>query len=396
MALRPARPGDAAAPAPSPDASWRAFAIVAVALLIGQGSLSLVAAALPLHLAHLGAATARIGSEVSAANFVAIVCTLVVGPAINRLGPQRLLRAGMVCYLLAAVGLLALPGEVPVTAFRALQGCGSALVMPSVLTLAPRIIPLRAGTALGAIGSLNNLAMAICPPLGLWLYERGGATALFLPATACAVVGLGVGLLLPAIAPGATPARGFGYDRRWTAGLAANAFLVAYFGGIVAYLPLALAHPGAPNAGLFFTADAIGVMILRTPTGALVDRFGARPAELLGTAVTIAGLGILALPPSSVTLLAAGITTGLGAGLFITGVLVTLAQRSGDHNRGTAMALSATSLNAGLLAGSALSGLFYAPGGFGAVLAFGTATTLAVIPFILADREPVQPAEAHV
>ena len=170
------------------------------------------------------------------------------------------------------------------------------------------------------------------------------------------LIGLGVGFLLPAIKPSATPSRGFGYDCRWTALLASNCFLVAYFGGIAAYLPLALAQPGAPNAGFYFTADAIGVLLLRTPSGALVDRFGARPGQLLGVAVTLVGLGILALPPTTVTLFASGITTGLGRGSSITGVLVALAQRSGDHNRGTAMAMSAASLNAGLLLGSALAG----------------------------------------
>src|SRR5215212_9854198 len=111
MALRFGRPGEATSDVPA-TASWRAFALVAVALVIGQGSLSLVAAALPLYLSNLGVATARIGIEVSASNFVAIGCTLLVGPVINRLGPHRLLRAGMGCYLVAAIGMLVVSGEV--------------------------------------------------------------------------------------------------------------------------------------------------------------------------------------------------------------------------------------------------------------------------------------------
>src|SRR3954454_11479686 len=115
MALGTDPPGEAVAETVS-TASWRAFALVGAALVIGQGSLSLVAAALPLHLAHLGAATARIGTEVSASNFVAVICTLLVGPVINRLGPHRLMRAGMGCYLVAAIGLLVLPSEAAIVA----------------------------------------------------------------------------------------------------------------------------------------------------------------------------------------------------------------------------------------------------------------------------------------
>jgi MFS family permease len=375
-----------AAGAPASEATWRSFAIVATSLVIGQGSLSLVSAALPLHLSGLGVPDARIGAEVGVANLVGLVCTLLVGPLINRAGPHRLMRAGMACYLVAAVGLLLLPGEVLVVASRALQGVGTALVMPSALTMAPRVVPLKPGAALGVIGSLNNVSLVIAPPLGLWLYSQGGGARLFGSAVACAAVGLLFALLLPALAPSAAPARGFGYERRWTPTLAANTLLLVYFGGILAYLPLALAYPGAPNAGLYFAADALGVMILRTPSGALVDRYGARPAMVLGVVITLAGLGALALPPSTATLIAGGIITGLGAGLFIAGVLVTLAKRSGDHNRGTAMALSAASLNLGLLAGSTLSGLLYGASGFGAVLLFGAATTIATLPFIARDK----------
>lgn len=307
----------AAAPPPISEATWRSFAVVALALVIGQGSLSLVSAALPLHLSGLGVPEARIGAEVGAANLVGLVCTLLVGPLINRAGPHRLMRAGMACYLVAAVGLLTLPGEVLVVACRAMQGVGTALVMPSALTMAPRVVPLKPGAALGVIGSLNNVSLAIAPPLGLWLYARGGGAALFLPAVICAGVGLCFALLLPALVSSAAPARGFGFDRRWTPTLAANTLLLAYFGGLLAYLPLALAHPGAPNAGLYFAADAVGVMLLRAPSGALVDRYGARPAMAGGVAFTLAGLGALTFPSSPATLIAGGLITGLGAGLFI-------------------------------------------------------------------------------
>lgn len=376
-----------APPAATPTASWRAFALVALALLIGQGSLSLVGAALPLYLADLGAATARIGIEVGVSNVVAIGGTLLIGPVINRFGAHRLLSGGMGCYLVASIGLLALPGEALAVACRAVQGLGSALVMPSVLTMAPQIVPLKPGTALGVVGALSNLTLAVYPPLGLWLYGRGGGDTLFLAAIVCAACGLLAGILVPRPPRVATPARGFGFDRRWLAGLGATGLFLAYFGGLLAYLPLALAHPGAPNAGLFFTADAIGVMLLRVPSGILVDRFGPRVVQACGIAVTLVGIGVLALTPSAATLLVSGILTGVGAGFFVAGMLVSLANRSGDHNRGTAMALSTASLNIGLLAGSALSGPLYGPGGLGAVLLLGTATTLATLPLVVIDRE---------
>jgi MFS family permease len=370
--------------------SWRAVVALGLVLVVAQAGVYLIPAALPLYLRHLGAAPAHIGLEVGAANLAAVAFTLLSGPLINRWGAARLVLAGVVCYLAAALGMLLVPAEGAVAACRAMQGLGLALVFPSLLTLAPRLVPLGAGAALGLTASFNTVAQAAAPPIGLWLYGAGGAPALFAPAAACAALGLGVVFVLPAGPRRAAPARGLGYDRRWTAPLLANAFAGAYFGGVTAYLPLALARVRGPNAGIFFTADALGVLLLRTPSGALVDRSGPRLAEVLGIVTTVAGLGALALPASPLTLIAAGAGTGVGAGLFITAVLVTLTRRSGDHNRGTAMALSSTSLNLGMFACAALSGLLVGPGGFGAVLLLGAAATVAALPCVLADRDPAE------
>jgi MFS family permease len=371
--------------------SWRGVAAVGMLLVVAQAGVYLIPSALPLYLRHLGAAPAHIGVEVGASNLAVVAFTLLAGPLINRWGPSRLMFGGVVCYLLAALGMLLIPAEGSVAACRALQGLGLALIYPSLLTMAPRLVPLGPGAALGLVASFNTVAMAAAPPIGLWLYGLGGAPALFGPAAACAAVGLGVAFALPTTPRPATAARGLGYDRHWTALLLASAFCGAYFGGVLAYLPLALARVHGPNAGIFFTADALSVLLLRAPSGALVDRSGPRIVQLSGVLLTLAGLGALALPASLPTLVAAGAGTGIGAGLFISALLVTLARRSGDHNRGTAMALSGASLNVGMFACAALSGLLYGSAGFGAVLLFGAATTLAALPFVLADRAPAAP-----
>jgi MFS family permease len=367
-------------------AAWGMLLAVGIAITIGQASTTLVVAPLSLYLRTLGVPASRIGFEVGASSVLATVCTLGVGPLINRWGPKPLLLAGMGAYVLAALGLLAVPSELAATCSRALQGVGAALILPSGLTLVPRLMPRRPGMAIGAVGSLSTLATAAGPPLGLLLYAHAGRVGLFAPATACAAAGLGLCALLPNTEQLHTQRGGFGFERRWTLELLANALCNAYFGGIAAYLPLVLAHPGAPNAGIFFTADALGVLLLRVPTGMLVDRSGPRLAETVGVATTLAGIGALFLPASTLTLIAAGAGTGVGAGLFISAVYVSLAQRSGEHNRGTAMALGSASFNLGIFAGSALSGTLVGPGGFNAVLVLGLVTTLAGLPLILFER----------
>jgi MFS family permease len=374
--------------------AWLTFAAAGATLLLAQSSLFLLTAALPLYLRHVGAATARIGLEAGISGLAATICTPVAGPLIDRWGSRRLLLTGAASYLVATLGLLALSGEVPATACRALQGMGAALVLPSALTLAPQFAPSRRGTAIAAMGSLNTVALAIGPPLGLWLYAWRGAPALFWPAAGCAFASLVSGCVLPRAPRTAATRVLLSFDRRWSAPLLANVLTSAYFGGIVAYLPLVLARAGGPNAGIFFTADAVGVLLLRVPSGALVDRFGPRLPEVLGIALTLGGIRALFLPLAVPVLVAAGAATGIGAGLFITAVLVVVANHSDERNRGTAMALASASSSAGIFAGGAVSGLLIGPGGFGAVLLFGAASALAGLPVVLYTRRTPATSQA--
>jgi MFS family permease len=369
--------------------NWRALILVGGTLGVTQLGYYLTASALPLYLRDVGAAQNRIGLEVGLGNIAGVVVTLALGPMLNRYGAHVFLRLSAGLYLLAAAGMLLFREELAVTAFRTVQGVGGAFIVPASMTLAVRLVPERRGTAMGAMGSLNALALAAGPPIGLVLYARYGGSGLFIPALVAAGLGLTAVFLLPDTPGGNEAASGFGYDRAWTPLIVANGLAAIYFGGIVAYLPLYLRHVHGPNAGIFFTADAIGVLLLRIPTGLLADRQGALLPKILGLAITLPGIGALGLPPSIFTLIASGAMTGIGAGLFITGVYADLAVRSTEANRGTAMSLSAASFGAAIFAGSAISGLLIGPGGFTAVLVFGGITCLAALPFaVLKSTDP--------
>lgn len=375
--------GDTAAIVPTtPPGVWRAFATIGLVVAITQIGFFLTSAALPLYLRDLGAPEGRIGLEVGSGNLAALFVMLALGPALNRRGPRPFITLGAALYLVAALAMIALPAEGPVTLFRVLQGIGTAVIMPSASTLATGLLPNRPATAIGLMSSLNSLALAAGPPIGLALYAADGATGLFLPAACAAALGFAATWLLPRARP-AHRARGFGFDRAWIPLFVANALGIIHFGGILAYLSLDLRARHGPNAGIFFAADSVGVLLLRAPTGMFVDRAGSRWPKLIGIAFILPGILFLGLSPTPLTLIAAGAGTGIGAGLLVSGIMADLARLSTGANRGTALALGSASFSGAFFVGSTISGLLYTAGGFGAIVRFGAIMAVAALPFAL-------------
>jgi len=369
--------------------AWHTFAVAGLAVALTQVAFSLTFAALPLYLRDLGAARERIGLEVGSGSLAAVLVMLALGPALSRRGPRLFLALGAALYLATALAMLAVPAEGAVTFFRVLQGVGTAVVMPSASTLAVGLFPTRPATALGLMNSLNSLAMACGPPVGLALYTARGAAGLFLPAAFAAALGLAATCVLPSGRPG-HGARGFGFDAAWIPLYLASAFGVIYYGGILAYLSLHLREINGPNAGIFFAADNLGSFFLRGLSGVLVNRVGSRWPKVIGGALTVPGVILLALSPSPLTLAAAGALTGSGAGLLLSAIMADLARLSEPRNRGTALALGAASINAASFAGSAVSGVLFIIGGFDMVVGFSAVMAVAALPFALGPR-PARP-----
>jgi len=357
----------------------------------------LTSAALPIYLVDVGASPSRVGLDIAIGSLSSLVLTLLIGPMISRGRPGVFIAVGATAYLAASVLMLAVPTEAALVGGRLVQGCGYACIGPAALAAAPRLAKKRVGTSIGILSLVSSLPLAIGPAVGLALYAHGGSIWLLLPALAVAGLGLLVASQLrldgghPGDDPDYVPLGGrirrliwaYGYDRRWTVELIANGLNGVYFGGIIAYLPLFMASIHGPNAGIFYTADAIGVLLLRWPSGMLADRTHPRVPMLLGLVMTLLGLAAFAPPTNVVWLVLAGAGTGIGAGLFANGLLTEMAAVSTERNRGTAMALSLVTPSAGVFVGGWIGGLLYLPHGFGGVIVFGAVAEAIGIPLLL-------------
>ena len=348
-------------------------------------SLYLFSAALPLYLFRFrGYSLGQVGVLVGLASVVQIIGTLAAGPLVDRRGARLAMRLGAACYVVAAV-LFLTSGALPaIVVARVLHGIGIALVLPAVFSVVPALVIGRfQGTALGAVGAVNNVALAVSPPLGLLLLAHSPA-ALFLTALATGGLAIAASLLLRVGEPAPEPGRLFKYRMAWTPLYAITFLCVVYWGVVTGFLPIEVPADQIPNVGWFFAADALAVMATRIPTGYLADRFGARWLMVAGVATTGLAIGILLISPSLATLLVAGAGTGLGAALLLPPILLELTKRSDERDRGTAMALYNTSFAAAVGAGSLGGAVLVQRLGFNATLVASLVACLAAAPIALA------------
>jgi MFS family permease len=356
----------------------------ALALFAVQAGFHGFTAALPLALARGGVPDPQIGLIVGIAALVQIPAAFVVGVLIDRFGGRRIFALGGAAYL-AGTATLLIPGVEPSGALwpfalaRVFQGIGLASTLPSALSLVPRLVPsTRQGFGLAFMGSAHNLTVVVLPPLSLAVLAGGSLDGVAVLVALLVVSGLTLAAGAPIgrapteiIGPGSigVARRRFGFAMRstWIRPLAIMFLYVAHWGVVTAYLPQRAEAAGA-NVGLFFVADGIAILLLRVPSGWLVDRM--RPVLLVtaGLVATAVAVVLLAQPPTTPILAVAGVLTGAGGGVVITPLLVELSRRSADADRGSAFALFSASLAAALVLGSIGAAPIVAAAGFEAAI----------------------------
>lgn len=373
---------------------------LAVALFLIQAGFHGFTASIPLALARAGRLDAEIGAIVGVAALVQIPAALIGGGLIDRFGGVRLIAVGALSYVLGALILL-VPGLDPATstvqfvASRVLQGLGFGIVMPSALSLVPRLAPLeRRGIALATAQSAHNVIYILAPLVSIAVLNVAGLDGVVLLVAASVVAGLLVTFgrsfsLRPAVDESLHQARrtlGFAYRRSWTAPLTVLALFIIHWGVVTAYLPKRADAAGA-DIGLFFAADGLFVLLARLPAGLMADRVAAVWQVLLGLAVTAAGVVLLLFPPTTSLLIVAGALVGVGAAFITVPITLTLAHRSNEADRGSAFALFAAAFASASAAGSIGTAPFIDTLGYEIVLSvtIGALAIAAVIAFL--DRD---------
>ena len=375
---------------------------LALALALAQVGFHAFIASLPIALVEAGRPNAAIGAIMGVAALIPMGAALLAGGLIDRRGPRFVFLVGTGAFFsaaaLLATGVAAPDGPTPLLLVaRVLQGIGLAFVMPSALSLVPLLVRgERLGLALGVVGTGANVSLAVSPPVSLLVLDEFSIRAV---ATVAAISVAAAAVMLWPLRPdrrapdraAESRLRAFrpAWRAAWLAPLLVSFLFVAHWGVVTGYLPQRAEASGA-DVGLFFTADALGVLLLRVPAGWLAGKLGTRPLILTGIVITLASLVALLPPSTTPLLLLAGLGTGGGAALILPPITLELSNRSTDADRGSAFALFNVAFSGGIAVGSIGLAPFIGALGFEAAIALGIGACGAAIVVQLLDR-PIPP-----
>ncbi|MEO0982816.1 MAG: MFS transporter [Pseudomonadota bacterium] len=375
--------------------------------VLSLGGIDLVLPAIPALPDALGGDEATAQLVIAAYSFGVGAGLLVFGALGARIGRGRTFAAAMALMALASWACARAPTIEALIALRFLQGLASA----SAATFGPGAIRAMftetgATKALGLLGSLESLAPALAPIVGLWLLSLGGWQVSFeVMAVLAALLAVAALWFRGAIPDAATAPPPGGYRRllgspvylryATTQALVLGGLLTFVFGAPAVFVRT---MDGAVED--FIRMQVIGVscfIIVTNLSGFLVHRFGAERIIWIGSglaAISAAGLLIFALSGSRDFLLLAILFAPFNAGLGLRGppgfLRAVIAGQGDDDRAASLMILMILGASAG---GTALFAPFVGyglPALTGLVLAMELAglTALAVLPRLQTTPEP--------
>lgn len=241
------------------------------------------------------------------------------------------------------------------------QPTGTAAFMADVAPVGKR------GAAIGFFALVNSIGMSLGPAVGGWIGSVYSTKYVFYTSSIGSMLAL---LLLIGIKETIKEKQPFSWSLLrlkkneliettvWLPALIMFLFIFTH-GVILTITPDFCEALGIKNKGLFYTYYTGSSVIVRFLGGNLSDKYGREIVVLISLLATAPALVYIGYATTGTELLIGSALIGLGAGLCGPTIFAWTADKSGEHNRGKAVATVYIALEAGIGMGAYLSGAIY-------------------------------------
>ena len=329
----------------------------------------------------IGASAALMGLVGGMMNLVSLFCRPLAGNLADRISKYKLSFAGAVFMTAACVGYIFAPNEAVVVIARIINGFGFACCSVCMATWMSNMLPKdKIGSGMGFYGTMNALAMAVAPAIGVSAYQALGYRASFVIALVFSVAIIAViqfigdkGEPVKADAPARTdiPAAA---DARERAGkrrielidvkvipiaLIIMLFAVPYC-ATQSFLVTYVETRGLDVAvSMFFPSYAVVLIVLRLSLRNLFDKLPFRVFLLAACISELLAIALLAVMHSNVTMLISSALLAGGYGIMSSVCQSTAILLAGKEKRGLANSTYYIGLDLGMTLGPVIGGALY-------------------------------------
>jgi MFS family permease len=337
----------------------------------------------PYRILDLGGTPAIAGLFLGFLTYSSALTAPITGSLVDRFGPRRVMIIAGIALAVFSLLYSALPGYRLMLALVIVHGFFWSGLLSASGTYISTVVPSsRRAEGIGYWGLSTVLAAAVAPTIGLWVYGRGGWTAMCVEAAIINVVMAVIAWSLPSED---APRVHRKMQIEWRVLLlSATLFMYAFgYGGITSFVALYTDINGVTPSGLYFIVFCLTTVVTRPFSGRLGDRIGYRRVFLPCVALVALAFALLAAGGSKPMLIISAMVFGTGFGSAYPVFLAHLMQHVDESRRGAMFGSIIGAFDTGIGTGSIVLGSIVQRSGYHTAWATCAVLAACAIPFYL-------------
>lgn len=353
--------------------------------------------AIPFRILELGGSTAAAGSFLAVYTFASAFAAPVMGTIADHIGRRRALVSASLLFIGFSLAYGMIHNLALLLVVGAIHGSIWSAILASSSAIMTDFIPeSRRTEGFAYWGTASNLAVAIAPAAGLFVYHYGWLTLCIELAVIAALMAI-TGTLIPGrdeILHHRAPRLAETWDWRVTQTALSLAVTAIGYGGVTSYAAMLAIHRHIHPPSLYFTVFAISTVVVRLFTSRLGDRFGPRAILFPALAAVPVAFVLLALCRTRGELVASAVLFGAGFGSMYPAFAAFILANTDPRRRARTFGSIVWAFDTGIGSGSLLLGAIVQRHGYSAAFLVAAAVSCLAVPiFLFTSRRLVVHAE---
>lgn len=319
---------------------------------------------LPLYLSDIGYTNLELGIVLGALAFGVLALRPLAGMLTDRKSRKWAIIIGIIIFFVSPPLYLFSTSFWYLIIVRFFHGIGISFFSTAWPTTIADIAPEeQRGEILGQMSIASTITFAFGPLVGFGIYADFGIKWVLFACTGVGLITLILGFFIGETFSGyvkktAVPFKQVFFSRTLLIVSATVLIHALIDGSLFTFLPIMLKNELGLNVGLYFTINAISMVVIRYFTSHLSDRFGRGPMFFYSTLVFLASIIWIANIESMLDLVFAAALCGAGAAGFLPALTAFIVDTSDQKVRGSVFSVFYGAYDIGIILAGMILGYF--------------------------------------